>query len=157
MQMPVVRIVRRIACCGVAVTLLAACAKPHVVDDGLTDAGRPTTEFSIDDQSATFTARFSSALSARDRFTVEWLFPDGEIYLRRPLSRDREMHDQVQTRLPIHGKSPARHAGRWRVRLWRGDNALVERSFEIRPARTQPLVRRGGLPGPRLLRSVAVE
>lgn len=146
-EMPVVRIVRRIACCGVAVSLLAACAKPHVVDDGLADAAGPTTEFSMEDQSATFTVYFSNGLSARDRFMVEWLFPDGKIYLRKPLGRDSEMHDRVQTRLPIQGKSPARHPGRWQVRLWWGDDALVERSFEILPAAATPMSAAAGFQG----------
>lgn len=137
MQMLVARIVRRAACYGVAVTILAACAKPHVVDGRLTAAGAPATDFSADDQSVTFTARFSGPLPATDRFMVEWLFPDGKIYLRNPLGRDANRHDRVETSLLVRGKAPARFPGLWQVRLWRGSEVLAERSFEVRqPAPT---------------------
>ena len=114
------RIVRRVLCCGIAASLLVGCAQPSIVGDGLVSGGVPTTEFSGDDESVTLSARFDAALAADRQFMVEWLFPNGEIYLRKPVGRSPDTADLVETSLPIRGKAPARHPGIWHVRLWRG-------------------------------------
>ena len=126
------RIVRRVLCCGIAASLLVGCAQPSIVDDGLVSGGVPTTEFSGDDESVTLSARFDAALAPDRQFMVEWLFPNGEIYLRKPVGRSPDTADLVETSMPIRGKAPARHPGIWHVRLWRGGDKMVDRSFEVR-------------------------
>lgn len=135
--MPFAPIACRVGLYGVAIALLAACSKPSLIDDGLAAGGAPTTEFSIDDQSVTLSARFSSALTEVDPFMVEWLFPDGEVYLRKPVGGSFDNPDLIETSMPVHGKAPARYPGRWQVRLWRDGDKLVDRFFELRkPAQT---------------------
>ena len=126
------RTVFRLLCCGIAAALLAACAQPSVVGDDLLANGAPATEFSGDDKSVTLSARFDAALAADGQFMVEWLFPDGKIYLRKPVRRSRDNPELVETTLPIRGRAPAKHPGIWHVRLWRGADKLVDRSFEVR-------------------------
>jgi hypothetical protein len=113
------------------VVFLVGCASLAVVDDHLDAGGAPTTEFSADDRTVTLTARFNTHLSADERLMVEWLFPDGSVYLRKPVHRSRDSEDLLETSIPIHGKAPARHPGTWHVRLWRDGEKLVDRSFEI--------------------------
>jgi len=132
--MDVVRLLYRVGRCGLAAALLAGCAKPSMVDDHLEVDGRPAVEFAADDQSVTLRARFDAGLAADDPFTVEWLFPDGEIYLRKPVRRSYDSPDLIETTIPIRGKAPARYPGIWQVRLWRDGDKVAEQSFEIRPS-----------------------
>ena len=126
------RILCRIGACGIAAALVAGCALPSVVDDDLAAGGAPSTEFSVDEQSVTLSARFDADLAEDRQFMVEWLFPDGEVYLRKPVRRSHSSLDLVETTMPIQGKAPAKHPGIWHVRLWRGGDKLVDRSFEVR-------------------------
>lgn len=135
--MPFARILCRVGIYGITATLLAACSNPSLLDGSLAAGGAPTTEFSIDDRFVTLSARFSKNLAADDSFMVEWLFPDGKIYLRKPVRRSVDNPDLIETTIPIHGKAPARYPGLWQVRLWRNADKLVDRFFEIRkPAPT---------------------
>ena len=135
--MGLARILRPPLRCALAAVLLGGCAKPALLDENLSSAGAPATEFSSDDQSVTLSARFSAALAADAPLKVEWLFPDGKVYLRKPVQRSFENPELVETAMPVRGKAPARFPGIWRVQLWRGDDKLVDRSFEIRePAQT---------------------
>lgn len=127
-----VRFFCRVGRCGVVAALLVGCAKPSMVDDHLEAGGRPAMEFSVDDQSVTLSARFDAGLAADDPIMVEWLFPDGEIYLRKPVRRSYDSPDLIETAMPIQGKAPARYPGIWQVRLWRDGDKLLEQSFEIR-------------------------
>ncbi len=136
--MDVVRLLCRVGRCGLAAALLAGCAKPSMVDDHLEVDGRPAVEFAADDQSVTLRARFDAGLAADDPFTVEWLFPDGEIYLRKPVRRSYDSPDLIETAIPIRGKAPARYPGIWQVRLWRDGDKVAEQSFEIRPSAQTP-------------------
>ena len=122
----------RVGYYGVVAVILVGCAKPAVVDDRLAAAGAPAEDFSIDDRTVTLSARFDAGLAANQAFTVEWLFPDGNIYLRKPVQRSYERPDLIETSMPIRHKAPARYPGIWRVRLWRDGDKLLERSFEIR-------------------------
>ncbi len=140
--MDVVRLLCRVGRWGVAAALLVGCAKPSMVDDHLEAGGRPAVEFSVDDPSVTLLARFDAGLAADDPFMVEWLFPDGKIYLRRPVRRSYDSPDLIETAMPIRGKAPARYPGIWQVRLWRDGDKLAEQSFEIR-APVQTLVSAG--------------
>ncbi len=129
---------------GAVAVLLVGCARPAVVDDHLVAGGAPATEFSIDDRTVTLSARFDTGLVADERLMVEWLFPDGKVYLRKPVRRSYESRDLIETSMPIRGKAPARHPGIWHVRLWRDGDKLVERSFRIRiPAQTTTSARAG--------------
>ena len=130
--MVVVRLSYRVAYCGVAAALLVGCAKPSMVDDHLEADGTPAVEFSVDDQSVTLLARFDVGLAVDEPFIVEWLFPDGEVYLRKPVRPSYDSPDRIETAMPIRGKAPARYPGIWQVRLWRDGDKLVEQSFEIR-------------------------
>jgi len=130
--MGLARILRTVLVCGIAAALLAGCAKPALLDENLRGGGAPATEFSTGEQSVTLTARFSAALAADAPLKVEWLFPDGKVYLRKPVRRSFEDPQLVETAMPVRGKAPARYPGIWRVQLWRGDDKLVDRSFEIR-------------------------
>jgi len=125
------RIVCRLVCCGIAASLLVGCAQPSVVGDDLVSSGAPATEFFDDDQSVTLSARFDTALAADRQFMVEWLFPNGKLYLRKPVRRSPDSPDLVETSMPIRGRAPAEHPGIWHVRLWRGGDKLVDRSFEV--------------------------
>ncbi len=122
----------RVGCYGVVAVILVGCAKPAVVDDRLVAAGAPAEDFSIDDQTVTLSARFNAGLATNEPFMVEWLFPDGKIYLRKPVHRSYERPDLIETSMPIRDKAPARYPGIWQVRLWRDGDKLVDRSFEIR-------------------------
>lgn len=117
---------------GVGVLVLAGCANVAVVDDYLAAGGSPTTEFTAEDANVTLSARFDSALAEDERFMVEWLFPDGSVYLRKPVRRIGNRDDELETSMPIRGKAPARYPGRWHVGLWHGGDRLLYRSFEIR-------------------------
>jgi hypothetical protein len=145
--MPFARILCRVGIYGVAVMVLAACSKPSLVDDSLAAGGAPTKEFSIDDQSVTLSARFSTNLAADDPLMVEWLFPDGKIYLRKPVHRSVDSLDRIETSIPIYGKAPARYPGLWRVRLWRDGDELVDRLFEIRKPVQTPASAAAGFAG----------
>jgi hypothetical protein len=126
------RIVCRVGLHSVAAALLIGCAKPSLTDDVLAAGGAPATEFSIDDQSVTLSARFDTAVAADQQFMVEWLFPDGKVYLRKLVRRSYESPDLIETAMPVRGKAPAKHPGTWHVRLSRDGDRLVERSFELR-------------------------
>ncbi len=135
--MVLARILCRVGYYGVVAVILVGCAKPAMVDDRLAAAGAPGEDFSIDDQTVTLSARFNTGLAANEPFMVEWLFPDGKIYLRKPVRRSYERPDLIETSMPIRDKAPARYPGIWQVRLWRDGDKLVDRSFEIRkPAET---------------------
>ncbi len=142
--MDAVRLLCRVGYCGVAAALLAGCASPSMVDDHLEAGGTPAVEFSVDDQSVTLSARFDAGLAADAPFMVEWLFPDGDVYLRKPVRRNYDSSDIIETAMPIRDKAPARHRGIWQVRLWRDGEMLVEQSFEIRkPKQTVALAGAG--------------
>jgi hypothetical protein len=131
------RILCRVGYYGVVAVILVGCAKLAVVDEGLAAGGAPAEDFSIDEQTVTLSARFNAGLAANEPLMVEWLFPDGEIYLRKPVHRSYQRPDLIETSMPIRDKAPARYPGVWQVRLWRDGDKLVERSFEIRkPAQT---------------------
>jgi hypothetical protein len=102
------------------------------MDDQLSAGGAPATEFSIDDSAVTLTARFASSLRSNDPFVVAWRFPDGRTYLRKPVQPGGAGTDAIETSMPIRGKAPARHPGVWHVRLTRGGDRVLERSFSIR-------------------------
>lgn len=122
----------RIGLSGVIVVLHAGCTSVTVVDDHLAAGGSPTTEFTADDANATFSARFDSTLGVDETFMVEWLFPDGSVYLRKPVRRSSSHDDRLETSIPIRGKTPAGYPGLWHVSLWHEGERLVYRSFEIR-------------------------
>ena len=132
--MVVARILRRAVQGGVVAALLSACAQPALLGEDLSAGGAPSTEFSIDDAAVTLSARFDAALAVDAPLTVEWLFPDGTVYLRKPVRRSYENPELVETAIPVRGKAPARYPGLWHVRLSRGEDVLVDRSFEIRSA-----------------------
>ena len=121
----------RVGLSVVAVASLVACAGPVVVDDQLHVGGTQTTEYSVEDQEVILSARFPAPVAADERFVVEWLFPDGRVYLRKPVRPGPEDHDVLETSMPIRDRGPARHPGIWHVRLWHQGDKLVERSFEI--------------------------
>ena len=112
--------------------LLAACAAPAVVEDHLESDGVAATEFSADDREIVLSARFDSGLSAADTFMVEWLFPDGSVYLRKPVRRSTDSAYRVDTGIPVRGKAPGRSPGVWHVQLSRDGRPLVSRAFDIR-------------------------
>lgn len=117
--------------------LLVGCTGLAIVDEHLEAGGLEGTEFFADDQSVTLSARFNRELPADEPLMVEWLFPDGSVYLRKPVHRSYDSVDLLQTSIPIRGKAPARHPGIWHVRLWHKGEGLVNRSFEIlEPRRT---------------------
>lgn len=124
------RILFRLGGFGVVTALLAACAGPTLVADGLSADGAPGTEFPASAESVTLTARFDGRPGGGDPVVVEWRFPDGRTYLRKPVRVDGG--GAVETSMPVRGKAPARHPGIWHVSLSRGGERLVERSFAIR-------------------------
>lgn len=126
------RILFRLGGSAIAAVLLAACARSALIDDQLSAGGPPVTEFTIDDSAVTLTARFDSNPGSDGPFIVEWRFPDGRTYLRKPVRPGGAGADAIETSMPIRGKAPARHPGVWHVRLTRGGDTLVERSFSIR-------------------------
>ena len=124
----------RVGLSAFAAVLLVGCSTLAVVDDNLAASGGPSTEFSIDDQAVTLSARFNTGLAADEPLMVEWLLPDGKVYLRKPVSRSHGNDNVLETSLPVRGKGPARRPGIWQVRLWHDGRLLVNRSFEIHKA-----------------------
>lgn len=132
-----VRILSRLGGVVVGMALLAACARPTLLDDELSAGGAPGTEFSSDADSVTLVARFDRNPGGGDPYIVEWRFPDGRTYLRKPVRAGAG--GAVETSMPVRGKAPGRHPGLWHVSLSRGGQRLVERSFAIRePASGAP-------------------
>lgn len=127
--MPAVRILSRLGRSVGLVLLLAGCTQPTLVDDQLSSGGPPATDFSVGDESVTLTVRFDETLDPAEILIVEWRFPDGRIYLRKPVRASGAR--AVETSMPVRGKAPSRYPGIWHVRLSRGADMLVERSFEI--------------------------
>ena len=112
--------------------LLAGCAAPAVVEDHLESGGVTSSEFSADDREIVLSARFDTPLAAGETVMVEWLFPDGSIYLRKPVRRSADSDYRIDTGIPVRGKAPGRRPGIWRVKLTRDGRELVSRAFEIR-------------------------
>ena len=121
----------RVALAGAVLALLAGCASPAIVEDHLESNGSVATEFAIDDREIIFSARFNGKLAADEMFMVEWIFPDGSVYLRKPVGRSADSVYRVDTGISVRGKAPARHPGIWRVHLARNGERLVSREFEI--------------------------
>lgn len=121
----------RVGLSVVAVASLLGCAGPAVLDDQLHAGGTQTTEVSVEDREVTLSARFAAPVAADERFMVEWVFPDGRVYLRKPVRPGLDGYDVLETSMPIRDRGPARHPGIWHVRLWHHGDKLLERSFEI--------------------------
>ncbi len=127
----------RVALSGVAAALLVGCASLAVEDEQLVAGGAASTEFSIDDEAVTLSAHFNADLAADEALMVEWLLPDGKLYLRKRVRRSQGNDKLLETSMPIRGKAPSRRPGTWHVRLWHDGRLLVNRSFEIqKPAQT---------------------
>ena len=134
----------RVLLSGFAAALLVGCSTLAVVDEHLAAGGGASTEFSNDDQAVTLTARFNTELAADEPLMVEWLLPDGRVYLRKPVRRSHGNGDLLETSLQVRGKAPARRPGVWQVRLWHDGRLLVDRSFEIHKAAETAMSARPG-------------
>jgi hypothetical protein len=110
---------------------LIGCAGPAVVDDYLQADGAQMTEYSVEDQQVTLSTRFAAPVPSEERFMVEWVFPDGRVYLRKLVRSSSEDHAVLETSMPIRDHGPARHPGIWHVSLSHQGEKLVERSFEV--------------------------
>lgn len=118
---------------GAAVAvLLVGCASPAIVDDHLESDGTVATEFNVGDREILLSVRFDEKLSADETFMVEWIFPDGSVYLRKPVGRSADSVYRVDTGISVRGKVPARHPGMWSVHLARNGERLMSRDFELR-------------------------
>ena len=122
----------RVALCGAVIVFAVGCASPTIVEDHLASDGSVTTEFTVDDREIVLTARFDTKLAADETLMVEWIFPDGSVYLRKPVGRSAGSVYRIETDISVRGKTPARHPGIWRVNLARDGEPLVSREFEIR-------------------------
>lgn len=137
----------RVGLSGIAVALLVGCGSLAVVEDSLLAGGAPGTEFSSGEEMVTLSARFNEELAADEKLTVEWLFPDGRTYVRKPVRRSYQSRDLLETSIPIRGKAPGRHPGTWQVRLWHDGEKLVDRYFDIRLPSKSPASAAEGFPG----------
>lgn len=89
--------------------------------------------YSASDEQVTLTAFLDAGSgSGARRFLVEWLLPDGRVYIRRPVRPERPGGEAVVTSMAIRGEPPSRRPGLWRVRLILEGEMLVESEFEIR-------------------------
>ncbi|MDX1431617.1 MAG: hypothetical protein R3286_04135 [Gammaproteobacteria bacterium] len=123
--------------------LAAGCTEIRVVEDELSDDAtyvvfgsvpdNPRTLFYTDDEQVTLSVLFDSNLVGYHKlFMVEWLFPDGRVYMRRPAKTKFGSHEVLITAMRIRDEPPSRRPGLWRVRLSLEGELLLERDFEIR-------------------------
>lgn len=95
---------------------------------------KPRTVFFSDDKKVTLSVLFGqNYVGVYQYFRVEWIRPDGNVYLRTGTRSLFGRHDALESSMPIRGKPAGRFfPGNWKVRLFLDDRMLLEKAFEIR-------------------------
>lgn len=131
---------------AVASALLAGCSPGdiHVSDALLAEESlhesltgpehKPRTVFTSDDEKVTLSVLFGqNYVGAYQYYRVEWIRPDGNVYLRTGTRSLFGRHDALESSMPIRGKPAGKFfPGKWKVRLFLDDRMLLEKPFEIR-------------------------
>lgn len=80
-------------------------------------------------------AQFSIAGSARNNFSrgmhIQWIQPDGKIYRKEDFKVGFWNETFAKTSLKLSQPLPTDLIGRWRVRVWKGEQLVDDRFFEI--------------------------
>jgi hypothetical protein len=107
-------------------------ASLHLSPDG--PEGKPRSVFSSNDEKVTLSVLFAhNYVGTFQWYKVEWLRPDGKVYLRKGTRALFGRHDALEASMPIRGTPAATFfPGKWKVRLYLEDRLLVEKGFEIR-------------------------
>jgi hypothetical protein len=88
--------------------------------------------FSTSDEKVTLRVVFDMNFVGAIRvFTVEWIGPDGDVYLSEPVRTKWGSNRILFADLYIFEREPSRMPGRWQVRLLYEDRELVSRRFTI--------------------------
>jgi len=94
--------------------------------------GKYKTIFSTSDEKVTLRVVFDTNVVGGSRvFTVEWVGPDGVVYLSEPVKTKWGSNEILLADLYIAENDPSRMPGRWQVRLLYKDDELVSRRFTI--------------------------
>jgi len=132
-----------------SVMLLAGCTAGdiHVSDALLAEESlheslsgperKPRTIFSSEDEKVTLSVLFGrNFVGTYQWYRVEWVRPDGNVYLRTGTRSVFARHDALQSSMLIRGKPAGKFfPGKWKVRLFLEDRMLLEKEFEIRRLR----------------------
>ena len=107
-------------------------ASLHASSDG--PEGKPRSVFSSNDEKVTLSVLFAhNYMGAFQWYKVEWIRPDGKVYLRKGTRSLFGRHDALEASMPIRDTPAAKFfPGKWQVRLYLEDRLLVEKAFEIR-------------------------
>ncbi len=89
----------------------------------------PQTEFRATDGVVTLTAHVGRSL-VETPFKVAWVNPRGRVQLKEGVRRIPGT-DAVTASMPIREAPAASMPGRWRVRMYRGVNLVLEQPFTI--------------------------
>jgi len=115
-----------------------------VQDSGLTtEAGsrwlyvsksRPKTIYSVNDEQITYWAHLDLQLPRPFKhFRIEWVDPQGKVFLSKKIKNSYGTNDIIVTTLPIRDNYPSRIPGDWKVRIYHGDKLLDQARFTIEP------------------------
>ena len=98
---------------------------------------KPRTVFTSEDEKVTLSVLFGyNRVGVYQWYRVEWIRPDGNVYLRTGTRSLFGRHDALEASMPIRGKPAGKFfPGTWKVRLFIDDRMLLEKEFEIRRAR----------------------
>ncbi len=121
---------------------LTGCSTPKVMKANLTDdahyywlgssSSNAKTIFNPTDEKVCLHVVFKPNFAfTPPTFTVEWIQPDNKVYLSKPVSTKYGSNQVLITELPIKDNEPSRLPGRWRVKLYRDENVLVNFPFTI--------------------------
>lgn len=92
------------------------------------------TIFFSDDEKVTLSVLFGyNRVGVYQWYRIEWIRPDGNVYLRSGTRSLFGRHDALESSMPIRGKPAGKFfPGKWKVRLFIDDRMLLEKDFEIR-------------------------
>ena len=95
---------------------------------------KPRTVFFSDDEKVTLSVLFGhNYVGVYQWYRVEWIRPDGNVYLRTGTRSLFGRHDALESSMPIRDKPAGKFfPGKWKVRLFLDDRMLLEKAFEIR-------------------------
>jgi len=107
-------------------------ASLHASSDG--PEGKPRSVFSSNDEKVTLSVLFAhNYMGAFQWYKVEWIRPDGNVYLRKGTRSLFGRHDALEASMPIRDTPAAMFfPGKWVVRLYLEERLLAEKGFEIR-------------------------
>lgn len=97
-----------------------------------TEDKQPTTVFSVDDEQVTLHVKFAYNIVANTQtFRVTWFEPSGKPYVAGGVKTVYGSNDSLIVNLKIAGTTAALKPGRWRVKMHRGAEELVNREFTL--------------------------